>query len=490
MHGRFVLTPAARPVRALPAALILALIIVLTGCSDDTVTLSHGRFKHIFVYHPPQAEVQHFALLLSGDGGWNSRLGMIAKTLATNGTLVAGVDTAELIVGLEEDAGRCVSPDGDLENLSHYVQAYYKLPTYFSPILIGHSAGATLAYASLAQAPPGIFAGAVTMSFCIDLDLRKPLCQAYGLRSTSLANGTGSALQPAATLSAPWIALHGAEDRVCPVPVARSFVEQVPGARFVELPHVGHNYADADHWLPQLRAAFASVAATQVRGLPALPAGLADLPIVEVEPDSAVASAGGDTFAVLISGDGGWAGIDKEIAAALARRGIPTAGVDSLRYFWRPRTPSGLAHDVDRIVRYYAAHWHRPHALLIGYSQGADVLPFAVNRLPPATRAMIRTTTLIGVSDSADFEFHVTSWLGDLASWFGRDGGLPVWPEVERLAAAKTVCIYGNHDTETICPKIGAQHARIVQMTGGHHFGGDYQPLAQLILDKAGVSTP
>ena len=39
----------------------------------------------------------------------------------------------------------------------------------------------------------------------------------------------------------------------------------------------------------------------------------------------------------------------------------------------------------------------KKHALLVGYSQGADVLPFAVNRLPPATRALVKQTTLIGV---------------------------------------------------------------------------------------------
>jgi type IV secretory pathway VirJ component len=42
---------------------------------------------------------------------------------------------------------------------------------------------------------------------------------------------------------------------------------------------------------------------------------------------------------VLISGDGGWASIDKGIAKALVARGVPVAGLDSLRYFWSERTP-------------------------------------------------------------------------------------------------------------------------------------------------------
>src|SRR3546814_3102258 len=92
-------------------------------------------------------------------------------------------------------------------------------------------------------------------------------------------------------------------------------------------------------------------------------------------------NAPGDSFAVLLSGDGGWAGLDKDVGEALKMHGIPVVGIDSLRYFWGKRTPDGLAQDVDRIIRYYAQRWHRHHVLLIGYSQGANVLPFAYNRL-------------------------------------------------------------------------------------------------------------
>ena len=167
--------------------------------------------------------------------------------------------------------------------------------------------------------------------------------------------------------------------------------------------------------MPQLRSAYLKVAAQRVPEAPP-PASLADLPIIE-----ASAGGSGELFAVFLSGDGGWAGIDKNVAAALVARGIAVAGLDSLRYFWTPRTPQALATDLDRIVRYYAFHWKKKNALLVGYSQGADVLPFAVNRLPAATRSLVRLTTLIGVSESADFEFHVANWIGAEA-----DGGFGI----------------------------------------------------------------
>jgi type IV secretory pathway VirJ component len=77
---------------------------------------------------------------------------------------------------------------------------------------------------------------------------------------------------------------------------------------------------------------------------------------------------------------------------------------------------------------------------------------------------------------SPDFEFHVANWIG------ASSGGLPVKPEVEKLSSADTLCVYGDDDEDSICPQVSAQHARLVKLPGGHHFGGNYLPLAQLVI--------
>lgn len=471
------------------AAFLCLAIAGVIACSrgfSGGETLSHGRFHDVHVYKP-KSEVRHFAIFLSGDGGWGDGLGAIAKSLAAQGTLVAGVDTSDLFEELESDGGDCVFPVGDLENLSHFVQAYYKVPTYFTPILIGHSAGASLAYAAIAQAPPGTFTGAVSLSFCADLDLRKPLCKSGNLRYTPRADGAGVRLQPPSEgLHAPWIALHGTRDEECSIDEARAFVAQIPGARFIELPEVTHNYSEVSRWMPQFDAAFASMLAHEPHHPQAPPESLADLPIIEVEPTGTGVD---DTFAVLFSGDGGWAGIDHEVAAVLASRGIPVAGWDSLRYFWTPRTPSGVAGDLDRILRNYAQQWHRSKALVIGYSQGADVLPFAINRLPPASRALVKRIALISIGQTAAFEFHVSNWFGS------GHHELPIAREMARMSAADTLCLYGEGDDDSLCPKVGAANATVIKLPGGHHFGGSgsYERLADVILGQpapAGNTTP
>ena len=455
-------------------AVLAALVLLVIGDTAGAETISHGRFRNIPVFRP-NGEVRHFAFLLSGDGGWSSTLTSLAQMLANDGTMVVGIDTAKLYTNLEADDANCVFPDGDLENLSHFVQAYYKVPAYYTPILIGHSAGASMVYAMLAQAPPGTFAGAISLSFCVDLDLRKPLCTAEALRYSVRPRGAGVKLLPAPQLRAPWIAMHGRDDAVCSMSEARDFAAQVQGARFVELPGVDHFYRNGKAWTAQFNAAYASIAAAASQSARP-PDSLEDLPIVEV---AATGADNSDDFAVLFSGDGGWAGLDKEVAGALAERGIPVAGIDSLRYFWAPRTPEGIAKDVDRLLRYYSAQWHRKHAILIGYSQGADVLPFAINRLPMQTRQLVTLNALIGISTTASFEFHVTHWLG------GGSNGLPTAPEIRRLAAVNTLCVYGDDDEDSICPAVAPGNARVIKLSGGHHFGGDYGQLARLILDHA-----
>jgi type IV secretory pathway VirJ component len=365
-----------------------------------------------------------------------------------------------------------VSPDGDLENLAHYVQGYAKLSGYYAPLLVGDGDGAAFAYAVLAQASPGTFGGAISVGFCPVVHIAKPLCGGENLRFET----TGGRLQlhPSAKIGGEWLVLQGAQDHVCSVDDTREFVDGVHNAQLFVVPDVGHDLAGSLDWLPQYLTAYDDVAAAGGGRLtPDPPPSLTDLPIVEVP-----ATGDGDAFAVLLTGDGGWAGLDKNVSAALAKRGVPVAGLDSLRYFWTPRTPDGVAADVDRIVRYYAAMWHKSRVLLIGYSQGADVLPFAVNRLPRATRSLVAGTVLLGPGDKASFEFHARRWFGGGDD----DDDLPILPEALKLDGKTTRCLYGSDDDDALCPSIPAEHASAEELSGGHHFGGAYDKLAARIL--------
>ena len=460
-------------------ATMLVLLPAWAPAAPDEV-FNFGRFGEVTVYRGA-AETRDVVLFLSGDGGWNLGVITMAARLVDEGAVVAGIDIRHYLAQLEKSSEICVSPAVDLENLSHYLQSKLGLKTYLQPTLVGYSSGATLVYAMLAEAPEGLFKGALSIGFCPDLDLKKPLCKGLGVEAVARRQPSGEIkgvdFLPAKKLSGKWISLQGEIDQVCPAPLTQKFMERVPGAEIVRLPKVGHGYSVEKNWLPQYLAAYrriAGAAAAQVFA-PGLPAPVADLPLTLVP---AVHAATSPWFGVFLSGDGGWVGLDRGVSEELAKHDIPIVGWDSLKYFWTPRTPQGAAQDLDRVVRHYSREWGKAHVLLIGYSQGADTLPFMVNRLPAATRDMVDLTTLLGFSDNAVFEFHLANWLGTPG------GGLPTKAELERWSGSPYLCIYGEEDGDSACAELTGTGGEAVKMPGGHHFGGGYAEIAAEIIKR------
>ena len=446
---------------------VTALALLAEMAAAAPTQLSHGRFKDLAVYRPP-AEASSFVLFLSGDEGWSCRAESYAEQLAQHGAMVVGIDLPKFKAVLEADGGQCVFPDGDLENLSHFVQAYFHGSTYLAPLIVGMDSGGSMAYAVLAQAPQDTFAGALSVGFCPHLNLDKPLCKGSGLELTRSARGSGLDLMPIKSLNNPWVVLQDSKNPDCPAAATSEFVSRVHGAAIARLPQVSDQ---------SFNAAFARLAAANLNRSVAPPAILGDLPVVEVpaQPNAPPS----DAFAVIMSGDGGWAGIDQNIAAALSAKGIPVVGWDSLRYYWTARTPDGLAADTDKLIRYYLAHFGKKRVLLIGYSQGADVLPFAVNRLPAQTKAPVSLMAILGMSEHALFEFHVSSWISD------DNSGPATLPEVNRIAGMPVLCIYGEDEHDSLCPKLDPKRFNVVKVKGGHHFDGNYAGLADDILAAA-----
>jgi type IV secretory pathway VirJ component len=218
-----------------------------------------------------------------------------------------------------------------------------------------------------------------------------------------------------------------------------------------------------------------STAGAATVGESAAPSAVADLPLILIPAAHAEPN---PWFGIFLSGDGGWAGLDRAVSKALAKHDIPIVGWNSLKYFWAPRTPEGASQDLDRVVRYFANKWGKSHVLLIGFSQGADTLPFMLNRLPATSHDMVGFTALLGISDNALFEFHVRTWLGN------PDRGMPTAPELAHWSGAPYLCLYGKSDKDAACEQVTGKEGVAVEMPGGHHFGGSYANIAGEILKR------
>jgi type IV secretory pathway VirJ component len=459
------------------AAAVFAAVLLLStkGSGSAEESFFFGPFGRVSVYDG-QADPTRVVIFISGDGGWNKGVVDMARELSKLGSLVVGVDITRYLKQLASSGGACSYPAADFEGLSKYVQRRMGYSRYTLPLLVGYSSGASLVYAVLAQAPPNTFRGGISMGFCPDLDLGKPLCRGQGLDAKAGMRGRGVLFLPDSKLATPWIVLQGTIDQVCSADEALSFAHKVPDAAIVLLPKVGHGFSVTRNWLPQFKKAVEDLEQER-RAAGTVNNALGDLPLVALPAEGSTS----DFFTVIISGDGGWAGLDREIGGALARRGIPVVGLNALQYFWTKRTPEGASEDLARIIRHYQDAWNRKNVLLVGYSLGADVLPFMANRLPADLLDRVREIVLLGPGRKTEFEFHLSEWLS------GKEGAeaKPVLPEVEKLRGKKLLCVYGSGERDSICPEMGRDLAETIRMPGGHHFGGQYESIAELILSRS-----
>lgn len=399
----------------------------------------------------PEGAAKGFVLLLHGGPSFRLR----ARTLAAElGDLDYVVVSASLDTYAAWNADRhasCTAPAADLAAF-----AAAALPTTGAlpaakPVLVGVGEAAALAYAAAAQAGTAAFHTVLSVDFCPELPREIVPC-------------TGSRrLEPQGDLHPGWFLFQRPDYGACPLASIQSFVGGIANAKLAVVAPGGEpdrEFRAIMQWLDPANAR-QSAASGDVQGVP----------VIEVP------ASGDPRLALLMTGDGGWAELDRAISRRLADRGIATVGWDALSYFWRARTADELGRDFERTLRHYLEAWGREHILLVGYSYGADVLPFAISRLPADLRARIALVALLGPGPTASFEFHLTQWLGE-------DEGEThaVAPELAKLADLRVLCVYGEDEEaeDTLCPKLAAP-VHVVKMPGDHHFDADYDGLVAAI---------
>jgi type IV secretory pathway VirJ component len=427
-----------------------------------------GRYGDVTVEWP-QGDMRGFVVLFSAGKGWTDADTQAARALARDGALTVGVDTGRYAANLAATGRDCRHLDGDAEAISHQLERQLKSDRYFAPIMAGAGQGATLALHVLAQAPANTIAGAVAID--ADASLRSDFHQCPPDPTVS----RGSVLPGFVEIGV------SKQSAVGPLQQAvRSAVKEgadSPGFHFDKdanalmapfLAKPPRVFAPATTRADQ----FAALIRPHLRADTGGEQDVSDLPLVELP---AAHSRG--MLAIVMSGDGGWRDLDKTIGEQLQKDGVSVVGWDSLRYFWSEKTPEQVSRDLARVLHVYGARWHANSFALIGYSFGADVMPFAYNRLPPALRDKVAIVSLLGFARAADFQVRVTGWLGLPPS----DKALQAQPEVDRVPAGLVQCFYGEDEEDTLCPALAGTR-EVIRTSGGHHFGGGYDALEKRIL--------
>jgi type IV secretory pathway VirJ component len=64
---------------------------------------------------------------------------------------------------------------------------------------------------------------------------------------------------------------------------------------------------------------------------------------------------------------------------------------------------------------------------------------------------------------------------------------LPVLPEVKRLKGKRMLCLQGSKENDSLCRKLDSSIAQSIVLQGGHHFGGDYEAISDIIVKELDV---
>ena len=373
------------------AAIAIALGTVLAP-SRPASALETGNLGRVHEFNPASA-MRSLVVLFSDARGWTSVLDDAAVALTRDGALVVGVDLPDYLARLDARSGEaCHDVVGDIDSISRQVQRERGNAQYLTPIVAGIGEGGALAPAILARAPAVTIAGAVSYDPTVAVHTRIPLCSTPGAKTDP----------DGGFVYGPWPSLPGFWVVAFPVgsdgPARQRIAELKAASTPVDI--ASHSGGAAETLAALVRSHVSPVATSPFTGV-------AKLPLIELPAET-----GGPFLAIVLSGDGGWRDLDKTISEKLQSAGVSVVGWDCLRYFWRLKSPEQVARDLAAVIDTFLSRWGGSKVVLVGYSFGADILPFAYDRLSPEMKTHIVQLSLLGLSTAADFEIRVAGLVG------------------------------------------------------------------------------
>ena len=458
------------------AFVFLLLSLIPAVASAAPASFKFGKFGTVPVLHP-KGEPTQVAILFSSEKGIGAREAALAKALTDSGALVFEVDTARYFATASK-ASDHLFPAVDFEAMSQIGQKELGLTSYRTPLLVGTGAGSAIAYVAMVEAPPNTFQGAVSDGFCAVIPVNRLFHRGAGLSWERKRKEPGFRVYAYPGLENPWLILDSPTPQACAAEPAKEFAKDVRSAQVIPPPA---GVAPQEAWRKQLDQALGILAEKrrQEEAMIAARGELKDLPLNEVKPDGPEK----DALAVIVTGSGGYVGFDRKMGNQLSANGVPVVGLSSLAYFWKPREPDGSSRDMIRILEHYLKAWHKSRAILVGYSQGGDVIPFMVSRMPESLRSKIALIALVGPDGGAQFDLHPDGWISNRPA----TPEIPVAPEVGKLKGTRVLCIYGVKEDKSMCRSLPAGNATVVELPGDHGFEGDAPKLAVRFVEEVGL---
>lgn len=180
---------------------------------------------------------------------------------------------------------------------------------------------------------------------------------------------------------------------------------------------------------------------------------------------------------LMITGDGGWGRIGRKLSKQFKSEKVPMIALSSWHYFMRKKTPDMTTKAVESILDEYMRQWHKDSFILMGYSFGADVVPFVVNRLPDSLLNHCAGVALFSPGTSTDFKIRILQLLGSRHQW-----RYNVVNEIQTMKVVKTLFFFGHKENDFPYEIISRADWQLVYLEGGHHYEKEKADIAKIIL--------
>ncbi len=425
------------------------------GSSAKRILVSAERLSDVPLLQP-NGKPTGIAILVSQKGGLGADDEAMTKLLLDRDFLVLTVDLEKWRKELDQDTGECTYFVSDLEGVAKEAQRMISVDTYMHPVVIGIGEGGVMSYASVADAPAATLAGAVVVDPSVALKTKLPSCEGADYETVA---GEGFSYSYDADLPNP-----------------ATIVREKPDPDPKGPPSAG--FFLAQEKIAATKAERFAIAADAAVDIAKEDASAESLPIVDVPASNGQAK----YLAVFFSGDGGWRDIDKSVGDIIAKEGVHVVGVDSLRYFWALRKPEDISNDIKRIVAKADPTGKLP-VVLLGYSFGANTIPFSWPYLSQSLQDRVSLVGLIGTEETTPFQVSVGAWLG-------MGGDNEVAPAVAKLPLNKVLCVYGSEEDDTACTNPSLAAVQKIELQGDHHYDEKYDMLAAKLMEAIAARQP
>ena len=180
-----------------------------------------------------------------------------------------------------------------------------------------------------------------------------------------------------------------------------------------------------------------------------------------------------------MTGDGGAVRFDLKMFKEYHDNGFSFLGLNSLKYFSDKKTPDRVANEMIPVIKRYSQLWSKETLMLVGFSFGAEIIPFLYDRLPDDMKKELKLVVLLTPSKRSDFHIRMRDMIGIDK----KNERYDVVNETAKIKFTKVLAIYGKEEKPSLKTSPDQPKLKILTIKGGHGFK-DSREVFRLIANE------